>query len=192
MRYSAARCDKLHASRPKRTRNMCASCYVQWTIHRTPAQRDKAKKRREDKRHRLCRYCHGVREHWRNRKGMCHSCYVRQWQRANVEKYRATMRKSTLKTAYGLTVLQYDNMLKNQGNACALCERTVTDIKLCVDHDHETGRVRSLLCYRCNLFLGWIEKNPTLVSLMQQYLLIHKDTVPSISKNAVVSSEMVN
>lgn len=54
---------------------------------------------------------------------------------------------------YGLTLEQYDALLVFQNHTCALCARPPEESlfgKLYVDHDHKTGIVRGLLCYRCN------------------------------------------
>lgn len=45
---------------------------------------------------------------------------------------------------------QYDKMLAAQGGKCAICKRPPKSRRLAVDHDHKTGKVRGLLCFRCN------------------------------------------
>ena len=57
-----------------------------------------------------------------------------------------------LKRLYGITVVQYDRMFDLQGGKCFVCmwKPTEKSRRLCVDHDHKDGRVRGLLCYRCN------------------------------------------
>jgi hypothetical protein len=58
---------------------------------------------------------------------------------------------------YGLTLAQFDAMLKNQGGGCAICGHSdMSDPKVfpIVDHNHETGAVRGLLCAPCNKGLG--------------------------------------
>lgn len=62
--------------------------------------------------------------------------------------------KSKLKYLYGLTVEQYNKMIKKSGGKCKLCGKKR---KLCVDHSHETGKIRGLLCKSCNVHLGWFE-----------------------------------
>jgi hypothetical protein len=93
---------------------------------------------------------------------------AREWQLANPERVKAkhaeyvadgrksaSNRKSHLKRKYALTIEQYDQMLAKQGGGCAICGRPPRpDISLHVDHDHETGRIRGLLCFRCNNALG--------------------------------------
>lgn len=83
--------------------------------------------------------------------------------RAHYERTRhltsAKDRRRHLLEQYGLSPEMYDEMLAAQGGTCALChtpERAVTRIggrirNLNVDHDHRTGKVRGLLCVKCNL-----------------------------------------
>lgn len=64
----------------------------------------------------------------------------------------ANKRKWQLKTRYGLTPEAVDQMLAAQAGKCALCNMKIT--KHHVDHCHNTGRVRGLLCHQCNIRLG--------------------------------------
>lgn len=65
-------------------------------------------------------------------------------------------------------------MLIKQNHKCAICGTTNWGrISPCIDHDHKTGKVRSLLCNRCNRTLGFIEDNPDLLIKMHDYLLLH-------------------
>jgi hypothetical protein len=74
---------------------------------------------------------------------------------------------------YGLTQAQYEAMLAAQGNGCAICGRAPEGSypgMLHVDHCHETGRLRGLLCQVCNLSLGKFQHNPALLRLAADYL----------------------
>lgn len=64
-----------------------------------------------------------------------------------------------LRRNYGITVEDYDRMFKEQNGRCKICgrHRTEQKFKLCVDYNHETGKVRGLLCHRCNVGLGFYE-----------------------------------
>jgi len=53
---------------------------------------------------------------------------------------------------YGITIKQYNLMLKQQGGVCKLCKRPPKSVRLAVDHDHKSGRVRGLLCFQDNKF----------------------------------------
>jgi hypothetical protein len=112
---------------------------------------------------------------------------ARRWQAANPERvaenlrrYRESGRKaqsdrrSHLKRKFGLTVERYDEMLAAQGGGCAICGRPPReDIALHVDHDHETGQVRGLTCFRCNNALGDFNDDPKLLESASAYLDRH-------------------
>ncbi len=59
-------------------------------------------------------------------------------------------RKPTRARALGVTDADYERLLTAQGGHCALCPTKPKSRRLHVDHDHATGKVRGLLCYRCN------------------------------------------
>ena len=65
----------------------------------------------------------------------------------------------SIKRLYGLSKKEYLNLLKDQLGCCAICGRSQEELsgKLCVDHNHETQRVRGLLCKKCNVAVGWLE-----------------------------------
>ena len=66
-------------------------------------------------------------------------------------------RKPTRRKQLGVTVEQYDALLAAQGGGCAICGNPPKTRRLHVDHDHKTGRVRGLLCHRCNRALpNWV------------------------------------
>lgn len=65
-------------------------------------------------------------------------------------------RHYTLK-GYGITAKQYDTMLAQQGGGCAVCGTAPDGKRLHIDHCHQSGRVRALLCSPCNLALGQYE-----------------------------------
>jgi Recombination endonuclease VII len=65
--------------------------------------------------------------------------------------------------------IETEQLLKTQqGNACAICKGT--EARLDVDHDHQTGRVRGLLCWRCNVLLGHAHDLPELLEAAAKYL----------------------
>ncbi len=69
---------------------------------------------------------------------------------------------------YGLSVIIYRNLLAQQNGVCAICREP--DRELCVDHDHKTGRVRSLLCNGCNSAIGFLRESPLLARAAATYL----------------------
>ena len=80
-------------------------------------------------------------------------------------------RDNFLKRVYGLSLAEYNNLFLKQSGCCDICgkHQTVFAQTLNVDHDHNTGKVRGLLCGRCNVFLGVIENNEW-VTKMRAYL----------------------
>jgi hypothetical protein len=81
-----------------------------------------------------------------------------------------------LKRAYGLARTDYDNMYSEQDGRCAICnikEIETPEGTLCVDHDHATGKVRSLLCKQCNHALGLFQDNPLFCNSAANYLRKH-------------------
>ncbi len=84
---------------------------------------------------------------------------------------RINSRRYHLKKTFGLTIEQYDEMLRSQGGGCAVCGRAPReDIALHVDHDHATGQVRGLTCFRCNNALGDFNDDPALLARASAYL----------------------
>lgn len=87
------------------------------------------------------------------------------------------IRDTFYRRKYGISHAEYNIMLEEQNYVCALCREPETGGKtkfLSVDHDHDTGRVRSLLCGKCNRLLGQYEKNKELFSKFEQYIATHK------------------
>lgn len=70
------------------------------------------------------------------------------------------MRAYSLKRNYGIDEAEYQRMFDAQGGRCGICggDKSFGNGKLHVDHCHRTGRVRKLLCVKCNMALGWYEK----------------------------------
>jgi len=77
-----------------------------------------------------------------------------------------------LMSKYNMTLEDYEQMVLDQDNKCYLCNEEPSDVfgKLVVDHDHTTGKVRSLLCRTCNLYLSRIEKCPDYLARVVTYL----------------------
>ena len=113
----------------------------------------------------------------------------RDWERKNRERNLAQKRKSSnkqylvnlrpkrIQTMYGITVEDYDALYDGQGGACAICHRPETTTGkngvariLSVDHDHESGVVRGLLCSHCNIAIGLLDDDADLIHLAAAYL----------------------
>jgi hypothetical protein len=78
---------------------------------------------------------------------------------------------------YGLTQREWDVLVKRQGDRCAICR---TDKpggrgeRWHIDHDHLTGRVRGLLCHRCNMGVGFFLDDPQIIKAAARYVTRHR------------------
>jgi hypothetical protein len=87
-------------------------------------------------------------------------------------------RAEKLKAKYGMTLDDYDAMLEDQQGRCAICGLTPAEAGhkgkhegiLFIDHDHETGKVRKLLCRDCNFGLGFFHDSPERLEAAARYL----------------------
>ncbi len=80
-----------------------------------------------------------------------------------------------LKKLYGIDLVEYQRLLDVQGGVCAICGQPpvggkTSSASLHVDHDHETGRVRGLLCTKCNPAIGQFDDDPKLLEAAAEYL----------------------
>ena len=99
---------------------------------------------------------------------------ARKWVALNPERSALTFYKLSL-GKFGLTIEDFDNMFKAQNGTCAICKEACTRHKrLSVDHDHSTGKVRGLLCHRCNCAIGLLRDRSDLLETAAAYLLANK------------------
>lgn len=96
----------------------------------------------------------------------------RDWYKRNRAQHAAYNRAKK----YGITPEEYDALVAAAGGRCEICGRSQEDDgrDLNVDHDHETGKVRGLLCKRCNLALGYLGDDPALAARAADYLKSHE------------------
>ncbi len=92
--------------------------------------------------------------------------YQRKWMKAHPE----ISRRNALKRLYGITVEQWEVLFDRQERMCAVCTLDESDYKgkWYTDHNHRTGKVRGIVCVRCNQVIGALE-DPA-VSLAQDYI----------------------
>ena len=90
----------------------------------------------------------------------------------NKEKKKSYMRDWKLMNAYGLTPQDWDDMYISQGGSCAICGTHQSNLKkrLHVDHCHDTGKVRGLLCMSCNNGIGSMKDNIEILANAIKYL----------------------
>jgi hypothetical protein len=102
-----------------------------------------------------------------------------------------------LKRYYGMSGETYNMMLAAQGGVCAICKGTETYIAkgynepkaLSVDHNHETGAIRGLLCSNCNYMIGHCRENPDILLDGAKYLRLHNGTPPAKPKLEIVRTD---
>jgi hypothetical protein len=109
-----------------------------------------------------------------------HRCeYQRERYRTN-EQFREAVKARSIRVnqtqalylkRYGLTLADYERMFAEQGGRCAICATEVSGARLCVDHDHGTGKVRGLLCHACNKAIGGFRDSTELLKRAIAYLL---------------------
>lgn len=118
---------------------------------------------------------------WERGRGRCRPCqktYSAAHYAANREKRIAAMIVYNMLKKYGVTQERYQELLEAQSHRCAICgagsgwrHRQSGELKkLAVDHCHETGRVRGLLCDACNLGIGKLRHDPHLLQKAIDYL----------------------
>jgi hypothetical protein len=91
-----------------------------------------------------------------------------------------TSRKYWLKKKFGITVEDYNVMLARQGGFCAICGAVDKARHLAVDHCHKTGKVRGLLCSKCNTAIGSLEDSVVLIGAALGYLVAHRSKASAI------------
>lgn len=80
---------------------------------------------------------------------------------------------SNLKHRYNLSVNEFNDMLLEQKQCCAICKIHISKSvrnKLVVDHNHKNGKVRKLLCYNCNNMIGFCEEKIDIIKNAIKYL----------------------
>jgi 5-methylcytosine-specific restriction endonuclease McrA len=93
-----------------------------------------------------------------------------EWHKRNPEKSWEIHRRNHLKRNFGITPQDYERMLADQGGVCAICKTQPKKRLLDVDHDHETDRIRGLLCIHCNTALGRVRDSIIVLRSMIDYL----------------------
>ena len=122
--------------------------------------------------------------HPRKSKYCGQNCQTAAWKQRNPEKAKSYAsrtpegrRDSYLEKTYGITTEDWDEMIKKQKYRCAICgvHHSKVERTFVVDHDHETGQVRGLLCHSCNVMLGHAKDNVDTLLNAIQYLRSNND-----------------
>jgi len=100
--------------------------------------------------------------------------YNRQWKKDNPKKVKSY----TIKANYNLSYEDWSKMWESQNGRCAICEKPFTKPSdAYVDHNHQTNKVRSLLCMKCNIGIGIFNDSPKLTAKVTEYLLRYTERI---------------
>lgn len=115
------------------------------------------------------------------------------WRKADRIANPGRTKHQQLKRKFGISINEYNDMVAAQNNCCAICEKHETAVykgkikALAVDHDHESGKIRGLLCQACNILIGYSNENEDTLIAAIKYLQKHNGTrktfVPVLVKN---------
>ena len=112
--------------------------------------------------------------------------YSLEFQRTKGKEYKAANKHKTrdqmLRHRYGISQLEYEDMLSNQGGVCAICSKSEITIDdrtgnlrhLSVDHCHISGKIRAILCAKCNKGIGAFGDDPAILQRAADYLKSHQ------------------
>lgn len=108
-------------------------------------------------------------------KNICKSCTAIKyeiWRKKNYDKWLENMYFSTIKRKFGISKEDYIKLLTSQQGVCAICGGGPTGKAkyLSVDHDHETGKIRGLLCNNCNAAIGFLREKHINIQLAAEYI----------------------
>lgn len=108
----------------------------------------------------------------------------RRWRENNLDRMRDQRRRGNLRNRFGIGLDEYSRLLETQNGVCAICGDPPdgggnNGNSLHVDHDHETGVVRGLLCRLCNMLLGLARDRPEVCQAVARYLLAAPSAIPS-------------
>lgn len=103
-------------------------------------------------------------------KYLCNACYLRE--RRNTPEGKRRYKDQWLKKLYGITIDDFEEMLVAQNYKCAICESEISLFgnKTNVDHCHNTGKVRGLLCSGCNTLLALAKESKDVLLSALNYL----------------------
>jgi hypothetical protein len=93
-------------------------------------------------------------------------------------------REANLKHRYGITLVDYNEMLVEQDSRCKICNIETTG--LVVDHCHNSGEVRGLLCSNCNKGLGLFKDSPERMERAAQYIIETQGETPSSIQTSTI------
>lgn len=117
----------------------------------------------------MCKSCQAVNDKLPHRKHSHNKASAKYYKSEKGEAYHADWQ---FKKKYGISLEQYNSMYTTQDGVCAICNRPESKgVRLSVDHNHNSGEVRELLCHRCNVAIGLVGESQEIISKISQYLL---------------------
>lgn len=166
-----------HPDRPHWARSYCMSCYQTWWKETHP-ERFKARTKRKARCHPeknvlargMCSTCY--RAWWRDQPGNREAERVNgaMWQRQRMQRLTPDERREIVIRRHGLTRADFDQMVADQGGGCAACGGISTKRPLQIDHCHDTGQIRGILCGNCNSALGHARDDVARLESLIEYL----------------------
>jgi len=106
-------------------------------------------------------------------------CYLRQYTKNNknkIKKYKCRakeyQRNINLKKRYNITEETFQKLVEEQKSCCAICTEKIEN--LFIDHCHKTGKIRSLLCHKCNTAIGLLNEDINIMQNAIDYIFKHK------------------
>jgi len=106
-----------------------------------------------------------------------YNCNHREKRNAYIREYRHTHKEKiknyNLKSNHGLSITEFDNLLLAQDNKCLICGQPLDLLNpklIHIDHNHLTGKVRGILCNKCNMAIGLLRDNPEYIRNALEYL----------------------
>jgi hypothetical protein len=101
---------------------------------------------------------------------MCSEC-----QKEKLKIYKASeqgklnSKNNWLQNQYGISLDQYNELIKNQNNKCACCELELIEGKIHVDHCHNTNKICGVLCSKCNRAIGFLNHSSKILEKAARY-----------------------
>jgi hypothetical protein len=100
--------------------------------------------------------------------------YQREWHQSRKDdpEFRRLRREAHVRYKYGIDQAEVERLIESQGGRCAICggERNGPGKRLHIDHCHDTGKVRGMLCAKCNTAVGLLDNDPARAEQLARYL----------------------
>jgi hypothetical protein len=159
----------------------CKDCKKQ-AVRDAYEKRNGRKQATNSKTHKWCPHCQTCKPHAafqrtngkrKRLSGYCKKCQQTINRIKHASRTPEARRNDSYKRLYGITLQEYECMLKEQDGRCKLCGTTEPGGRgnhFAVDHDHVTNEIRGLLCQKCNQGLGLFCEDPMLLAKAIKYL----------------------